>query len=101
MNCHGNHDQEDAAQDKNGHGDHNSGIGHMLMMLLCCGLPILIVALLPLLRGIPGIDRLAKYSFLLCPIMMIPMMFMMGNKARTKRRQPREDEAVEHQHGAG
>jgi len=49
------------------------------LIVTCCGSPILLVALLPLLRGLGGgiSDSVGRYSFLLCPIRMIPMIFMM------------------------
>lgn len=62
MNCHAtNHDPEQAdGRDNNKGGRH----GHLLMMILCCGLPLLFIALLPLLRGIGGgwLDKVARYS---------------------------------------
>ncbi|EQB88649.1 hypothetical protein J2Z44_002617 [Clostridium punense] len=52
---------------------------HMLMMGLCCGLPILIVGILPLLNiGVGAKTMLASITPFICPIMMvlmIPMMF--------------------------
>lgn len=76
MDC---HDDSKAVQTtepgkkKGGHG------GHMLMMVLCCGLPILIVSAVPfLVQFNPGLAKfLGSYSWLLCPILMVPMMFMM------------------------
>jgi hypothetical protein len=83
MNCHAtNHDPEQAdGRDNNKGGRH----GHLLMMILCCGLPLLFIALLPLLRGIGGgwLDKVARYSFLLCPLMMIPMLFMNHGGSRS------------------
>jgi hypothetical protein len=55
---------------------------HGLMMILCCLIPILIIAGLPLF-GIRG----GSYSllfFLLCPLMHIGMMFMMGKEHKHK-----------------
>lgn len=82
MKCHGkNHDPEQADSRDNNKGGH----GHLLMMIACCGLPILLIALLPLLRGIGGgwLDKVARYSFLLCPLMMIPMLFMNHGGSRS------------------
>ena len=56
-------------------GGHKMGLKHGLMMILCCMLPILVIAALPFL-GLGG-GRLASYAFLLCPLMHIGMMFMM------------------------
>lgn len=78
MNCHNNN--------KNGNGTHkHSPLKHMLHMAICCGLPIIILAALPLITrfspaaaGILG--RIAPF---LCPLMMLamlPMMFGGGRK---------------------
>lgn len=80
MSCHGN--------SKNNQGMHNhSPLKHMLHMLICCGLPIVILGALPLItRFNPGaagfLGRLAPF---ICPIMMISMMLMMfrGNKKQS------------------
>jgi len=70
---------------KGNQGTHkHSPLKHMLHMILCCGLPIVIVGFLPLItRFSPStgsvIGRLVPF---LCPLMMfamIPMMFG-GNK---------------------
>lgn len=65
MNCHNNND-----------GNNKKGfLKHGLMMGLCCLLPTILLALLPLL-GSKAL-ALSSLSSLLCPIMMIGMMFMM------------------------
>lgn len=54
------------------------GIG---MMGACCLLPIIIVAILPLISssiGVTGTRIGYTLSSLICPIMMIGMMFLMG-----------------------
>lgn len=70
MNCHGNN--------HNGDGKKHNPIKHMLMMSLCCGMPILIIGILPFIK-IAGVrNLLATISPFLCPLMMIfmiPMMF--------------------------
>ncbi len=82
MNCHGNNNQND--KNGNGHG-HKGPMGHMLMMALCCGAPIIILLLLPLIGQLGG-SGISKILLLvvpfLCPIMMVFMMPMMlkGNK---------------------
>lgn len=77
MNCHGNNSNE---ENKGRH----SGIGHMLMMVLCCAIPILLVASLPFLGVSPRLKIiLASVAPFICPIMMflmIPMMFMHSKK---------------------
>jgi hypothetical protein len=78
MNCHENKEKKTSQ-------GHNP-MKHMLHMILCCGLPIVIVGLLPLITKVsPGaagvVSRIVPY---LCPIMMISMMVMMigGNKRK-------------------
>lgn len=57
----------------------NSGSGghmkHGLLMLLCCLLPIILIAALPLLGIKAGI--FSSLAFLLCPLMHIGMMMFM------------------------
>lgn len=56
-------------QNKNG-----SHKGHMLHMILCCGLPLLILLVLPLF-GYSGIlQRIVPF---ICPVMMLLMIPMM------------------------
>jgi hypothetical protein len=64
----------------------HSLLKHMLHMVICCGLPIVIVGFLPLIARLsPGagivIGRIAPF---LCPIMMVAIMVMMmgGNKKK-------------------
>ena len=68
MNCHNNND--DNGNNKKGF------LKFGAMMGLCCILPIILVALLPLL-GFKAL-ALSGLTSLICPIMMIGMMFMMG-----------------------
>lgn len=78
MSCHG--------DNKGNHESHShSPLKHMLHMIICCGLPIIVISALPLIAryspeagGILG--RIAPF---LCPIMMLimlPMMFMNNKK---------------------
>lgn len=65
----------------------HKGLSHMWMMVLCCGLPIVIILLVLAMGGFlsPGIRAtLLTLAPLLCPLIMIPMMFMMmrGHKER-------------------
>lgn len=62
------HDHKDTKVPKHGHK------GHLLHMALCCGLPLLILLVLPLI-GYKGI--LLSIAPLICPIMMLVMMPMM------------------------
>jgi hypothetical protein len=52
---------------------------HMLHMILCCGLPIVIMALLPIITTFsPGAaSKIGKIAPYLCPLMMIAMIPMM------------------------
>ncbi len=52
---------------------------HMLMMIICCGLPIIIIAVISILNiSTSGIVN--QFIWLLCPLLMIPMMFFMFRK---------------------
>lgn len=80
MNCHG--------ENKNGHGSHkHSPLKHMLHMVICCGLPLLIVGVLPLIAKVsPGaagvIGRITPF---LCPLMMVAMIpMMLGGREKEK-----------------
>jgi hypothetical protein len=79
MNCHGNKNQ------KGGSHKHNP-MKHMLHMILCCGLPILIIGLLPTIAKVsPAASKLlAVIAPFICPIMMVGMMFMMFKGDKTK-----------------
>ncbi len=62
---------------------------HMLHMLLCCGLPIVILGLLPFIAKIsPAAGSvLGRFAPYLCPIMMLAMLPMMlgGHKKGGKK----------------
>ncbi|MEY8000515.1 hypothetical protein AB8U03_09970 [Clostridium sp. Mt-5] len=59
---------------KSGH----SGISHMLMMVLCCAIPIILVASLPFLGLAPRFKiMLAAAAPFICPIMMLLMVIVM------------------------
>lgn len=70
MNCHGNN--------KNGDNKKHNPMKHMLMMVLCCGLPFIIVGALSFINVGTGyraaIGGIAPF---ICPIMMVLMMGMM------------------------
>ena len=70
MNCHKN---------KNGENKKHNPIKHMLMMVLCCGLPFILVAVLPFLSIGGGFKAvITGIAPFICPLMMlfmIPMMF--------------------------
>lgn len=74
MKCHGNN------ENKNKH----SFLKHMFHMILCCGFPIVITLLLPLLSFNNTLkSTIGAITPFICPIMMIfmiPMMLKMGKK---------------------
>lgn len=76
MNFHG--------DNKGNRGAHkHSPLKHMLHMILCCGLPIVIVGFLPLItRFSPGAGSvIGKIVPFLCPLMMVAMIpMMLGGK---------------------
>ncbi len=79
MNCHGNHGHYESNGNKNGHGKRGH-LFHMLLMILCCVLPMMLVVFLPLFKINSAALRSALpfAVSLLCPLMhvlMIPMMF--------------------------
>lgn len=70
MNCHGNN--------KNGENKKHNPIKHMIMMVLCCGLPLLIVSVLPFISIGEGFKTvISGIAPFMCPIMMIFMIPMM------------------------
>lgn len=81
MNCHDN---------KNNNKSHSS-LKHMLHMIICCGIPILIVAVLPFLKMNAAFKAtILSITPFICPIMMIlmiPMMLkgMRGEHSRSNR----------------
>ena len=78
MNCHGSNNMNN----KSGH----SGIGHMIMMVVCCAIPVVLLSSLPFLGLAPRFKiMLAAAAPFICPIMMIlmiPMMFMHSKKSK-------------------
>ena len=63
---------------KENKGNHSS-MKHILMMVLCCGLPILLIAVLPFLKIGNTAFRVTLASIIpfLCPLMMLFMIPMM------------------------
>lgn len=77
MNCH-----EDNREKEGNH--RHSPLKHMLHMILCCGLPIVIIGFLPFISRLSpsAAGILARITPFICPLMMIAMIPMMigGNK---------------------
>ena len=72
MNCC--HENDEKKENKVSHGP----MKHMLLMVLCCGLPILLIAVLPFLTLGTGFKvGLASIIPFLCPLMMLFMIPMM------------------------
>jgi len=81
MNCHGNHGNKEH--------DNRAHKIHMLLMIICCLLPIGLIAIFSVLTmNNATLGRILPYAaFLLCPLMhlaMIPMMFR-KEKARVRK----------------
>lgn len=77
MNCHENNSNEN---DKGGHNE----ISHIIMMILCCAVPVILVASLPFFGIVPKFKIIiASIAPFICPIMMflmIPLMFLHSKK---------------------
>jgi len=95
MNCHGDNKEKKVTHK-------HSPLKHMLHMAVCCGLPIIIIGLLPIITKLsPSAGSvIGKITPFLCPIMMISMLPMMlgGNKkgscCDTKKNNPDSKEVV-------
>ena len=82
MKCHGNN------EDTQGGKKHNP-MKHMLHMIICCGLPVIIILSIPFIArfstGTAGM--LGIIAPFICPILMIGMMVMMTrNSKRTNKK---------------
>lgn len=77
MNCHGDNKEKQGA-------NNHSMLKHMLHMVLCCGLPMVIIGFLPLITKFSpaAAGLLSIIAPFICPLMMVGMMVMMmrGNK---------------------
>ncbi|SHH54096.1 hypothetical protein SAMN02745823_00227 [Sporobacter termitidis DSM 10068] len=81
MNCCNNDNDHNNSNTDSGH-KHRGHMGHLWMMLLCCGAPMILLAVISLLgSSIPGLrTTLGAVIPYLCPIMMIAMIPMMFKK---------------------
>lgn len=82
MNCHGDNKEKQGNQENHDH----SPLKHMLHMIICCGLPIVILALLPVISRVsPSAGSvIGKIVPFLCPLMMIMMIpMMMGSNKKS------------------
>jgi hypothetical protein len=82
MNCHNNQDKK------------SSPIKHMLHMVLCCGLPFLIVLSLPFISKYSpqAAGLLGLIAPFICPIMMGSMFFMIIYQSRKSNKKCCEDQ---------
>ncbi|MBU5483118.1 hypothetical protein KQI86_02190 [Clostridium sp. MSJ-11] len=89
MKCHGDNKE-------NGEARKHSSFKHMLHMILCCGLPIVIILSLPLIaRFSPkAAGMLGIIAPFICPLMMIFMLPMMFGKNKKGSCCSNEDESV-------
>lgn len=68
---------------KNGDNKKHNPLKHMLMMVLCCGLPFLIISALSYVNVGEGYKTaVAGIGSFICPLMMMFMMFMMFKKMK-------------------
>ncbi len=70
---------------KEGHSNHSHNpMKHMLHMVLCCGIPIVILFALPFVATVsPAIAGILGFiAPFICPVMMGGMMFMMFRKEK-------------------
>lgn len=77
MNSHENKENSNEKQKQDGH--KHSPMNHMLMMALCCGLPLLLLLVVPFLSIFGTGFKLTISSIIpfLCPVMMLFMIPMM------------------------
>jgi hypothetical protein len=57
---------------------------HLILMVLCCGLPVVLLAALPIISQFsPAVGEfLRNYAWTLCPILMVPMLIMMAPREK-------------------
>lgn len=72
---------QDCSENQNDHGEKKGLMKHGFMMMLCCLIPIVLIAGLPLFGAKAG-GGLSSLIFLLCPLMHIGMIFMMRKSGK-------------------
>lgn len=79
--CDNKHDNGNKQENK-----HKGHMSHMWMMALCCGAPMLLILLIPIIgASMPGLrNTLAAITPFLCPLMMLIMIPMMFRKEKGK-----------------
>lgn len=87
MNCCGNHNHGNQQDEHQGH-QHNNGThsSHKWMMILCCVLPIALVAILFITRSATGSvgSVLPLFLVLLCPLSHLILMPLMMRKKKNQ-----------------
>jgi len=83
MNCHKNNHDEKNTQEN----EHKKHRNHMLLMVLCCALPIVVLFALPLLKiNNAGLNKILPFlTLMLCPLMHVLMIPMMMRKDKNKK----------------
>jgi hypothetical protein len=77
MNCHDNNKEKQTNQK-------HSPFKHMIHMIICCGLPLIIMGLLPVIASFSpnAASTIGKIAPYLCPLMMIAMIPMMMGRGK-------------------
>ena len=73
---------QDCTENQNEHGDKKGLMKHGFMMMLCCLIPIVLIAGLPIFGAKSG-GALSSLVLLLCPLMHIGMIFLMRKSGKS------------------
>lgn len=87
-------DEKDSQQGKK----HRGHLSHMLLMILCCGAPIILLLLIPVISNYVSSDTrnlLITILPFLCPILMLFMMPMMMKGMGERQAKQNKDEVIE------
>lgn len=77
---------------------HRGHLSHILLMILCCGAPIILLLLIPVISNYVSSDtRILLITILpfLCPILMLFMMPMMMKGMGERKAKQNKDEVIE------